>query len=114
MDVRAGTDGAVPGIEAVKVDETEVPSAEPEPIAVAIPPEDKEGAVAGTTSTINDDVRKQTSPFVSDTTIPSFLRSTYHFLPQHWRLERVLVTTLGAMAETNDGPFFNGRCNECG
>ena len=121
MFVGARIDDAVPGIETVKVGETELPSAEPEPMAVAIvpaveippdpplppeveippdppippkpeiplgppvppepelppepeippdpplppepaiPPEDKEGVVAGTTSTINDDVRKHTN-----------------------------------------------------
>lgn len=101
-DFIAGKDDAVPEVNSVRVGGTEVLSAEPKPIAVAIVPEDDEGVVAGTNSTITDDVRKQTD-HCQQYLDPELLRSNYHFA-EHWRLERVLVM-LEARTETSDGPY---------
>ncbi len=40
---------------------------------------------------------------------PELPRPTHHFLPEHWRLEHVLVT-LGPKAGTKDGPCFARGC----
>ena len=53
-------------IRLVKLGETELPSPELEPLAVTIPP-DVDGVVLGTTTSINFDVRKQTTQPVSIT-----------------------------------------------
>lgn len=71
VGVSAGVEDTVPKVRPVRVGETELPSAvfepraEYEPTPVNIPPEEWEGAVMVTTSSINLDVRKQTSHCVS-------------------------------------------------
>lgn len=67
--VSAGVE-AVPKVRSVRVGETELPGPEFEPTPVAIPPEEGEEGVKVTTSSINLDVRKQTSHCVSIVTIP--------------------------------------------
>ena len=66
VSVGVGVGDAVAGTRLVNVGETEVikPELELEPMAVALFPEsESRGVVAGTTTSINDDVRKQTSKF---------------------------------------------------
>lgn len=64
VSVGVGDAVAVAGTRLVNVGETEVmkPKLELEPMAVALFPESR-GVVAGTTTSINDDVRKQTSKY---------------------------------------------------
>ena len=64
-----GVEDAVPNVRSVRIGETELPGPKLEPTPVAIPPDGEEGV---TVSTINLDVRKQTSHCVSIVSILKF------------------------------------------